>query len=186
MKPIRTTSDPRYVKAMSHPVRARIMAMLGEREASPKELSDWLGVSLGATAYHVRNLHNLGMIELVGESRVRGAVEHHYRASAELAPAGDDWLAVARAAVDAGGFDRADAILQRLSGKVDARGFAALGAEARKFLAKVDKIEADAAKRLARDGDEDAIEASVVLLAYEASSLGAQIPERRRGAATKA
>ena len=82
MKPITAIDDPRYVKAMSHPVRVRIMAMLQERKASPNELSQWLGTTLGATAYHVRTLHKLGLIELVDETRVRGAVEHHYKAKA--------------------------------------------------------------------------------------------------------
>ena len=34
----------------------------------------------GTVAYHVRTLLQLGLIELVDETRVRGAVEHHYRA----------------------------------------------------------------------------------------------------------
>ena len=45
--------DPRYVKAMSHPLRVRILAMLDERTASPVELAGWLGASLGTVAYHV-------------------------------------------------------------------------------------------------------------------------------------
>ena len=32
MKPIKNIDDPRYVKAMSHPLRVRILAMLDERE----------------------------------------------------------------------------------------------------------------------------------------------------------
>src|SRR5258708_25608126 len=68
---------------MSHPVRVRIMAMLQERKASPNELSQWLGTTLRATAYHGRTLHKLGLIELVDETRVRGAVAHHYKAKAQ-------------------------------------------------------------------------------------------------------
>jgi DNA-binding transcriptional ArsR family regulator len=180
VKPIKSPDDPRYVKAMSHPARARIMAMLSEREASPKELSDWLGITLGATAYHVRALHKLGLIELVGERRVRGAVEHYYRASKPIAGAGEDWLVAARAAVAAGGFDSPEAVIARAGGQVDERGFAALAAEARKFLARVERIEADAAKRLAKSNGAGAIDASVVVLAYEATPLAEQIPERPR------
>src|SRR3954466_5273637 len=65
---------------MSHPLRVRILAMLQERKASPVELADWLGARLGTVAYHVRTLHQLGLIELVDETRVRGAGAHHYRA----------------------------------------------------------------------------------------------------------
>ncbi len=74
VKPITNIDDPRYVKAMSHPLRVRILALLDERSASPVELSGWLGATLGTTAYHVRTLERLGLIELVAESRVRGAV----------------------------------------------------------------------------------------------------------------
>src|ERR671916_916702 len=79
-KPVKRIDDPRYVKAMSHPMRVRILAMLDERKASPNQLAGWLGASLGTVAYHVRTLQQLGLIELVDETRVRGAVEHHYRA----------------------------------------------------------------------------------------------------------
>ena len=77
MKPITNIDDPRYVKAMSHPLRVRILALLDERAASPVELAGWLGATLGTTAYHVRTLERIGLIELVRETRVRGAVEHH-------------------------------------------------------------------------------------------------------------
>ena len=79
-QPITNIDDPRYVKAISHPLRVRILAMLQERTASPSQLSEWLGATLGTTAYHVRALHKLGLIELADETRVRGAIEHHYRA----------------------------------------------------------------------------------------------------------
>src|SRR5947207_15227409 len=80
MEPTAAINDPRYVKALSHPLRVRILAMLQERTASPVELAEWLGARLGTVAYHVRTLHQLGLIDLVDETRVRGAVAHHYRA----------------------------------------------------------------------------------------------------------
>jgi DNA-binding transcriptional ArsR family regulator len=91
MKPIKNIDDPRYVKAMSHPLRVRILAMLDERKASPNQLAGWLGASLGTVAYHVRTLEQLGLIELVDETRVRGAVEHHYRARARPNVTADGW-----------------------------------------------------------------------------------------------
>ena len=50
MKPITSIDDPRYVKALSHPLRVRILAMLQERTASPSQLSEWLGATLGTSA----------------------------------------------------------------------------------------------------------------------------------------
>ena len=82
MKPVTRIDDPRYVKAMSHPLRVRILAILQERTASPVELAQVLEGTLGTVSYHVRTLHQLGLIELVDETRVRGAVEHHYKAKA--------------------------------------------------------------------------------------------------------
>src|SRR5690349_6113016 len=64
--PITTIDDPRYLKAVSHPVRVRILAMLDEGPASPKVLADRLGISLGVVAYHVRTLHELDLLKLVG------------------------------------------------------------------------------------------------------------------------
>src|SRR3954454_15084560 len=71
MKPITEIDDPRYVKAMSHPLRVRILALLEERAASPVELAGWLGATLGTTAYHVRALQRLGLLELIRDAPVR-------------------------------------------------------------------------------------------------------------------
>jgi DNA-binding transcriptional ArsR family regulator len=195
VKPITAIDDPRYVKAMSHPVRVRIMAMLQERKASPNELSQWLGTTLGATAYHVRTLHKLGLIELVDETRVRGAVEHHYKAKARPKVTEENWSKASpiakqaavgsqlrmledhtNASAAAGGFDRPDAVLERKTARLDERGWKALTAEVQKLLDRVARIEADAAKRLDRAGGEGAIEAGVVALAFESVLLSDQIP----------
>ncbi len=52
-KRVRRIDDPRLVKAMSHPLRVRILAMLDERKASPNQLAGWLGASLGTVAYAI-------------------------------------------------------------------------------------------------------------------------------------
>jgi DNA-binding transcriptional ArsR family regulator len=78
----RGRGDDRLDKALSHPIRVQIFNMLQQRPASPTELSKRLGTTLGATAYHVRTLHTLGLIELVEERQRRGgAVEHYYLAN---------------------------------------------------------------------------------------------------------
>ena len=91
MKPIQSIDDPLTVKAKRRPLRVRILAMLDERKASPNQLAGWLGASLGTVAYHVRTLEQLGLIELVDETRVRGAVEHHYRAKARPNVTEEGW-----------------------------------------------------------------------------------------------
>ena len=66
---------------MSHPLRVRILAMLDESTASPMELAGWLGAFAGAAApaprAHAR-AHGFGE-ESASATRVRGAVEHHYK-----------------------------------------------------------------------------------------------------------
>jgi DNA-binding transcriptional ArsR family regulator len=73
------TVDPRLMKALSHPLRQRILQALNQRVASPAELSNELGESLGNVSYHVKILAELEAIELVRTAPVRGALEHFYR-----------------------------------------------------------------------------------------------------------
>ena len=191
MNAITSIDDPRFVKAMSHPLRVRILAMLDERRASPNQLAGWLGASLGTVAYHVRTLLQLGLIELVDETRVRGAVEHHYRAKARPTVTAEAWAQAspiakqaavgasleviaeyARLSAAGGGFDRPDAQLRRVLLRLDARGFAQLSKACEKLLERVQKIEADAAKRIGSDPHaEGVIEAGLGVLLFEAARL---------------
>ena len=93
MKKVTTLDDPRYIKALSHPLRVRILAILEERAASPVKLADLLDASLGVVAYHVRTLEQLGLIKLVRTNQVRGAVEHHYRAQPRPTISDEGWAA---------------------------------------------------------------------------------------------
>jgi DNA-binding transcriptional ArsR family regulator len=195
MKPVTRIDDPRYVKAMSHPLRVRILAILMERQASPVELAQVLEGTLGTVSYHVRTLHQLGLIELVGETRVRGAVEHHYRAKArpeitdeawEKAPPIAKQAAVgsslqmiddyARASAAAGGFDHADAALIRLSMTLDAKGWQQLAKACKRLYEQAQRIEADARERLdsgTAEGEETDV--GLVMMMFEAIALGEAI-----------
>ena len=71
-------------KALSHPLRQRILQRLNEGGIrSPNELSRELGDPLGNVSYHVRILRELDCVELVRTEQRRGALEHYYRATAE-------------------------------------------------------------------------------------------------------
>jgi DNA-binding transcriptional ArsR family regulator len=204
MKPISNIDDPRYVKALSHPLRVRILAMLQERTASPSQLSEWLGATLGTTAYHVRSLHQLGLIELADETRVRGAIEHHYRAGKRPMVSEDAWAQAPPIAKQAalgsalqtineyasksaaeGGFDRAEAHLSRTSLKLDAKGWEQLNKAALKFVEQVERIDEAAKERAQKRPHEDELgDAQVVLLAFEAERLSGKgsAQKRKRGA----
>jgi DNA-binding transcriptional ArsR family regulator len=73
-------------KALSQPKRLRIFVILGEREASPKELSEELGEKLHTVMYHVdwlagkKPANSVPLIELVEIDHKRGGPQHIYRA----------------------------------------------------------------------------------------------------------
>jgi DNA-binding transcriptional ArsR family regulator len=67
--------NPAYVKAIAHPLRLRILAMLGERPSSPARLAAVVGARTNVVAYHVKRLHELGLAELVDVRRGRGGIE---------------------------------------------------------------------------------------------------------------
>ena len=163
-------NDPRYVKALSHPLRVRILALLQERTASPRELAEWLDATLGTVSYHVRTLHDFGLIELVKTTQVRGAIAHHYKAKVRPRVSDEAWASAApivkqaavgaalqtvdeyaRASAAAGGFDRGEAHLSRTNLRLDAKGWQQAAKACEKLLGELDRIEETAAQA-AREG----------------------------------
>lgn len=76
--------DQRIVKALSHPLRVKILAVLNDRVASPTELSKELEEGLSQVSYYVKVLKDFDLIEMVKTEPRRGAVEHYYRASTKV------------------------------------------------------------------------------------------------------
>ena len=215
MTPVPTIDDPRYVKALGHPLRVRIIALLQERTASPRELAQWLDATLGTVSYHVRTLHDLGLIELVRTSQVRGAIAHHYRARVRPRVSDEAWAAAApiakqaavgatlqivddyaRASAAAGGFDRREAHLTRTNMRLDAKGWQAAARACERLITELAKIEEAASRRLAKDPHAaGASDAAVVQMLFEAVKLtqpepdapaGRPKPRRRRAVKAKA
>src|SRR5918992_4443389 len=88
--------DPRLAKALSHPMRTRILAILNERVASPNEIAEMIGERLPNVSYHVRALADLECIELVRTAQRRGAIEHYYRALTRPFFSDRDWKRLPR------------------------------------------------------------------------------------------
>ncbi len=136
-------SSADLLKALSHPMRVKILTVLTERVASPSEMSTEVGDSVGNVGYHTRVLRDYGLVEIVEEQPVRGAVEHFYRAVerpmfddetwAELDPAArrmissyglEQVVADATEAFKAGTFDlRPERHLSRTPMLLDTEGF---------------------------------------------------------------
>jgi DNA-binding transcriptional ArsR family regulator len=204
MKPITNIDDPRYVKAMSHPLRVRILALLDERIASPVELAGWLDATLGTVAYHVRTLERMGLVELVRETRVRGAVEHHYRSKERPRVSDQAWAAAppiakqaavsstlqtidayARAASAAGGFDDGNAHLTRTALRLDARGWNDISRACLRLLAQVDRIETAAKERMQRNPHAgETKETALVMMLFQTARLS-DVPPDDASAATR-
>ncbi len=182
---IENISDPRYVRALSHPLRVRILAILEERTASAVEISRMLQSDIGVVAYHVRKLHQLGLIELERETRVRGAIQRHYRAYERPRVSDDAWEQAPpiakQAAVDAalqqiydygrvanaaGGFDRRDAHITRTALRLDAEGWDKLARSLRRVLEEVAELEQEVAARQSADDPAELEDVGLVLMQF--------------------
>lgn len=83
--------DVRLAKALSHPLRQRLLVALDGRVASPSDLAEELGARLGDVSYHTRQLHIHGCLELVRTERRRGAIKHFYTASIRFELEDEQW-----------------------------------------------------------------------------------------------
>jgi DNA-binding transcriptional ArsR family regulator len=76
--------DALAARALSHPLRVRLLELLAQAPGSPHELARGLGAPLTTVSYHVRTLKRLGFIELMETIPRRGTLEHRYRAVARV------------------------------------------------------------------------------------------------------
>ena len=90
--------DESLLRAISHPLRHRLLGMLDGRIASPNKLARELDLPLGRVSYHIRLLNDLGAIELVRTEPRRGALEHFYRAVTTVWFSEADWQKLPRSA----------------------------------------------------------------------------------------
>jgi DNA-binding transcriptional ArsR family regulator len=162
------------VKGLSHPVRTQCLTVLTDRIASPREISEIIDEDLSNVSYHVRVLDELGLIELVSEEPVRGAVAHFYKAVERPLLSNEQWeqmpLEVRKAfsaynwdilikdateAIERGTFDnRPDRHLTRTPLLLDSEGFARLSKAMDELLEKVFEEQAASAARRKESGEE--------------------------------
>jgi DNA-binding transcriptional ArsR family regulator len=173
--PSRTTSrqlDERLAKALSHPLRQRILQRLNEGGVkSPNELSRDLGDPLGNVSYHVRILRELDCVELVRTEQRRGALEHYYRATAQPWLDDNQWarlpaafrrkthgrtlseiLEAASTASQAGGFDHPEVTLSHVALELDEQGWDDAVKLLNDMLESALRIQAESQKRQGKSG----------------------------------
>jgi len=182
--------DKRLAKALSHPLRTEIIAILTDRCASPRELADMLGEELSNVSYHTNELFKLECIEIVRQERVRGAVKTTYRATTRMLLDHDDWdrlsigtrtgisinalnelIGRASDAVEQGTFDkRKSRIIATLKLDVDEQAWRDANETVRTAIDRLSEIEEEAANRIADGGKSFRMTAS--LMTYQSPTNG--------------
>jgi DNA-binding transcriptional ArsR family regulator len=189
-------NDPGLVRAIAHPLRARILGILQERRASPKELAAEFGMPLANVAYHVRILSDLKLIRLVKKTPRRGAIEHHYEAIAGAEVNDSAWGAtpsvvrdkllsaaldeVGRTVSDAaasGGFARTDTHLTRTRLVLDDQGWRELGQMLMDVLHRADELQRASAERLKEADHDGEHRSNLVMMLFEGSAAVPASPE---------
>jgi Helix-turn-helix domain len=170
----KTTTEAALARALRHPLRVEIWAILDNRTASPKELSEQLQQPLNSVAYHVRELLRFECIELVRTRPARGVQEHFYRAVRRPYFDNADWEKLPPSArqgisgsvigmigkeitrsMEAGVFDqRPDRHLSRTPLVLDEDGWQELNTMLNETLERALDIQAGALARISDSGDE--------------------------------
>lgn len=172
---------------VAHPTRAKCLNVLVERTASPNEIALELGEEVGHVSYHIKKLTQLGVVELVDERKVRGAVEHFYRAVSLAFVSDEEWaklsveerrpytlyilqlaMADAARAMDVGSFDsRSDRYLTRIRALVDEDGWAEFNELHAEMLERTMQIKAASADRMAQSPDVPCIPVMQIAMFFE-------------------
>ena len=91
---LKTFFDRRLIKALGHPVREHILAVLNERIASGSEIGKELGADVSSFYHHIEELEKFGCIERVATKQHRGAHEHFFKARRTVFFSDEDWRQV--------------------------------------------------------------------------------------------
>ena len=177
--------DARLARALNHPLRVRILAVLNERAASPREIADALDEELSNVSYHTRELFKLDCIEVAKREQVRGAVKTTYRGTTRMMLDDRAWARLSKetrngisiaavgevidrasSALEANTFDaRTDRHVITLKMDVDEQGWSEVSDVVLDAHRRLEKVEVDSANRTPDPGKRFRI--TVSLLSYE-------------------
>lgn len=159
--------DERIAKALGHPTRCEIIAILSDRCASPSEMADMLGEELSNVSYHTKVLYELDCVEVVDKEQVRGAMKTRYRGTTKMLLTSEYWDRLslttragisanalnelgrrAEHSVEAGVFDRRkDRSILTVKMDVDEKGWKDANAAAWAAYERMEEIQAEVANR---------------------------------------
>jgi DNA-binding transcriptional ArsR family regulator len=183
---LKTFFDRRLIKALGHPVREHILAVLNERVASASEIGEELSADVSSFYHHFEELEKLDCIERVETRRRRGAKEHFFRATRSVFFDDEAWQKMPGslkadvaasslqllfddvvAALSSGTLDaRDDRHVSWTPGTFDVQGWSEAKDLMNSTLGQLAAIQSAAAKRLA-EGAGPKISATMAILAYE-------------------
>jgi predicted transcriptional regulator len=158
---------------ISHENTVKALVYLVEREGSPKEIGEAIGISTSTASHHVKKLRDLNLVELVEEREVGGAIQHIYRAVVRPIIATEVWdklsiterqcysiwilrmvLADASASFSAKLFDlHSERHLSRTPMVVDESGLGEVSSILDRALNELIQVEANSTARRAKTGD---------------------------------
>lgn len=196
--------DQRLMKALAHPLRVEILAILNDRVASPNELSKELEEHLSQVSYHIKVLKDFEMIEMVKTEPRRGAVEHYYKACEEVFISSEQLKLMPKSvqagvwgpvladieqdvgtSLEIGTFDkRSDIVVGRDSRILDGHGCEEAEKLAAEFYRRYKQLEVDSDQRRQKEeGDGKSIPTTAAVLIF-GSALGKRLKPskgRRQG-----
>lgn len=196
---LRTFFDRRLIKALGHPVREHILAVLNERVASASEIGEELGAEVSSFYHHIEELEKLGCIEKVETRKRRGAKEHFFRAKRTVFFDDEAWQRLpaslrtdltasfvqsifddATVALDAGTFvGRGNEHVSWTPVRVDAQGWEEATKLIDQTLSRVATILDESASRLAAERKEG-LSATLGFLAFETPTWKRRVREHER------
>lgn len=165
--------DRRMAKALSHPLRCEIIAILCDTCASPSEMAQMLDEPLSNVSYHTNELRKYKCIEMVDQERVRGSIKTRYRATTKMLLDTPDWERLSKPArtavsinamnevsrraadaMEAGTFDRrTDRTLITLKLDVDEQAWLDVNEVLRVAYERIEDIAIEVAQRKARGAE---------------------------------
>ena len=178
--------NPSLIRALAHPLRVRMMSILHEREASPKELAAEFGIPLANIAYHIQVLRKLKLIKLVKKTPRRGAVEHHYRAERMAMIDNDSWESTptlikqslvgatldsisqdVKEAAQSGGFEQADIHMTSSRWLFDQTAWDELDKMLREVVTRGEELAKESEKRLKAGDHEGQRHAALAIMLFD-------------------